>query len=116
MVDAYYYETFYLNTILIIVFIIGILLSIKYETYKKHIGTILTIIGITEILHFTTVLIYFNTQIFTQFNPTSFVFVLGCITLVGGVSILKQIKRVWMLILIIMAILQFLWTVVYYFT
>ena len=117
--DTYQYDIFYLIVLSVVIFIIGSVLSLKYTKYKKHIGTILIAIGIFDLLPYFVVIIDLlnrGSQVFFLPNPTMFLTILEFITLFGGIAILIQVKRVWILFLIIAVVLQFLWTVVYYFT
>lgn len=118
MWDPYYFDMFFLIVLSIVVFVIGVVLSLKYTQYKKYVGIILTAVGIFDIIPYIAAIINLLnrvSQVFFILAPTVLLALIGCITLIGGVTILKQAKRVWILLLIIATIIQFLWTVTYYF-
>jgi hypothetical protein len=64
-------------TIPIIILLVGVLLSVKYSTYRKSIGAGLVTIGIIEMLPF----------LLFSYTPLFIIFIEGCITLVCGVMI-----------------------------
>jgi hypothetical protein len=59
-------------------FLVGILLSVKYSAYRKTIGAILLVSGIAEII---------------PFIPLLIIFIEGCMTLIGGLVILFFAKH-----------------------
>ena len=74
-------------TIPLVILLVGILLSVKYSTYRKSIGAGLVTIGIIEMLPFV-----FYLGLKEVITPLFIFFIEGCITLVCGIAIfyLKQ--------------------------
>jgi hypothetical protein len=115
--DVPYYETFYLNTVFVAIFIISVLLSLKYEKYKKTIGFAQIFIGVIEAMPYTGIIfISLLTRTNIEFNVAVFLLIIGLITIAGGVATFNQAKPRWKIFLIIVAITQLLWTVIHYFT
>jgi hypothetical protein len=106
------YIFFSIITILAITFIIGAILTIKYSSHKKPIGKIFTAIGTIELIPYIISVIHtIQANLpYLLYNPWLFLFVLGCITLTGGVSFLRKVKQHWMLFLITAAIIVIIWT------
>ena len=106
------YIFFSIIAVLAITFIIGTILTRKYDRHTKLIGKIFVAIGITEIIPY--ILSVIHTILvnlpYLLYNPWLFLFVLGCITLTGGVAILKKVKQHWMFFLIMAAIIVMVWT------
>ena len=101
------YIFFSIITILAITFIIGIILTRKYDRHSKLIGKIFVAIGTIEIIPYILSVIHtiIVNLLYTLYNYWLFLFVLGCITLTGGVAILKKVKHHWMFFLIMAAII-----------
>lgn len=101
------YIFFSIITILAITFIIGIILTRKYDRHSKLIGKIFVAIGTIEIIPYILSVIHtiIVSLLYTLYNYWLFLFVLGCITLTGGVAILKKVKHHWMFFLIMAAII-----------
>jgi hypothetical protein len=78
----------FLPALLIAVFVVGLVLAMVYRVYRKPIGAGLSVIGILEILPFVLLSLGLNDVMhFLPFMFLQIVFLLGCITLVGGVVI-----------------------------
>lgn len=70
-------------TIPLVILLVGILLSVKYSTYRKSIGAGLVMAGIVEMLPFLLFYLVFNEVI----TPLFIIFIEGCISLVCGIVI-----------------------------
>lgn len=83
----------FILTMLFLIFLVGILLSVKFSAHRKAIGVGLITIGIIEILPL--VLFYLglnDVSYLIPFTPLSIIFMEGCITLVCGIVILYLSK------------------------
>lgn len=107
-----HYIFFSIIAILAIIFIIGTILTLKYDRYSKLIGKIFVAIGIVELVpYFLSVIHTILVSLpYLLYNPWLFLFVLGCITLTGGVSFLRKVKQHWMFFIIAAAIILVIWT------
>jgi len=112
--DSYLLFSIFFSTIAIlaITFITGTILALKYYRHRSLTGKIFVAIGIAELIPYIisvihTILIKLP---YLLYNPWMFPFILGCITLTGGVTLLKRLKHYWMFVLIIAAIVVVIWT------
>lgn len=105
-----FYILFSVIAILAIIFIIGTILTLKYNSHRRLIGKIFVAIGIIEIIP----LIFLAVR---AILPTHFTIlaILGLITLTGGLASIKQVKSHWMFFLIMAAIILIIWTVDFFF-
>ncbi len=105
------YIFFSIIAILAITFIIGTNLTLKYKSHKELMGKIFVIVGIIELVPY--ILSVIHTIIvnlpYLLYNYWMFIFVLGCITLTGGIAMLKKVKHHWMFFLIMAAIMLIAW-------
>ncbi len=103
---------FTIIAILAIIFITGTILTRKYTSYRRLTGKIFVAMGITEIPPYIYSVIYaiMVNRPYLLYNNWIFLFILGCITLAGGVVILKKVKHHWTYFLIIAAIMLIAWT------
>jgi hypothetical protein len=106
-----WYIYFSIIAILAITFIVGTILTLKHSKNRKLLGKIFVVIGIIELIPYTIAAIQIITlNLFYQlYNPYLFFFILGCITLTGGVAILKKVKQHWMYFLITATITLIIW-------
>ena len=75
-------------------FLVGILLSVKYSAYRKTIGAILLVSGIAEIIPFILFILGLNDIVlFIPFIPLLIIFIEGCMTLISGLVILFFAKH-----------------------
>ena len=107
-----YYITFSIIAILAIIFIIGVILTLKYDRHRRLIGKIFVALGIIELVPYLlsvihTVLVNLP---YLLYNYWMFLFILGFITLTGGVAFLKKVKQNWIFFLIMAAIILIIWT------
>lgn len=106
-----YYIFFSIIAILAIIFMIGTILARKYTSHKRLTGKIFVAMGIIELIPY--ILSAFNTGIvnlnYLLYNGWIFLFILGCITLTGGIALLKKIKHHWTFFLIMAAIILVIW-------
>jgi len=113
--DSYVYTLFYIYfsiiAILAVTFITGTILILKYDKYKRLTGKIFVAIGIIELIPYITAVIQIImlNLLYQLYNPWMFLFILGCITLTGGVANIKQTKSHWMFFLIMAAIIVIAW-------
>jgi hypothetical protein len=103
---------FSIIAILAIIFIIGAILTVKYGSHRRLVGKIFVALGIIELIPYImsvvhTILVNLP---FLLYNYWMFLFILGCITLTGGITTLKKVKQHWMFFLIITAIILIIWT------
>lgn len=114
--DSYVYTLFYIYfsiiAILAVTFITGTILILKYDKYKRSAGKIFVAIGIVELIPYIIAVIQIiMLNLFYQlYNPWMFLFILGCITLTGGIANIKRTKSHWMFFLIMGAIIVIMWT------
>ena len=105
------YIYFSIIAILSVTFIIGTILVLKYDKYKRLAGKIFVALGIIELIPY--ILSVIHTILvnlpYLLYNPWMFLFILGCITLTGGVANIKQTKSHWMFFLIMAAIIVIAW-------
>jgi len=105
------YIFFSIIAILAITFIIGTILTRKYDKHSKLIGKIFVTIGTIELIPY--ILSVIHTILvnlpYLLYNYWIFLFALGCITLTGGVTMLKKTKHHWMFFLIMAAIIVIIW-------
>ena len=106
------YIFFSIIAILAIIFIIGTILTRKYDRHNKLIGKIFVVIGTIEIIPHILSLIHtiLVNLPYLLYNYWIFLFALGCTTLTGGVAILKKVKHHWMFFLVIATIIVLVWT------
>lgn len=107
-----YYIFFSIIAILAIIFIIGTILNVKYGNHRKLMGRIFVALGIIELISY--ILSVIHTILvnlpYLLYNPWMFLFILGCVTLAGGITTLKRVKQHWMFFLIMAAIILIIWT------
>lgn len=105
------YSFFAIIAILAITFIVGTILTLKYNKNRKLMGKIFVAIGIIELIPYTIAAIQITmlNLLYQLYNPYLFLFILGCITLTGGVANIKKVKQHWMFFLIMAAILLIVW-------
>ena len=112
--DSYLYFGIFFSiiAILAIIFIAGTILTQKYKTHKALIGKIFVAIGIIELIPYISSIIHtiLVNLPYLLYNYWMFLFILGCITLTGGVAILKKVKQHWMFFLIVAATILIIWT------
>ena len=106
-----WYSFFSIIAILAIIFIAGTILTLKYNKHRKLMGKIFVAIGTIELIPYTiaTIQIIMLNLLYQLYNPWLFLFILGCITLTGGVANIKKVKQHWMFFLIMAAILLIVW-------
>ena len=106
------YIFFSVIAILSIIFIIGSILTPKYDRHSKLIGKIFVAIGTIEIIPYILSVIHtiLVNLLYLLYNYWLFLFILGCITLTGGIAILKKVKHHWMFFLIVASIIVIVWT------
>jgi hypothetical protein len=106
------YILFSIIAILAATFIVGTILTSKYNKNRKLVGKIFVAIGIIELIPYIIAVIQIiMLNLFYQlYNPWMFLFILGCITLTGGVANIKQTKSHWLFFLIMAAIIVKIWT------
>ena len=107
-----YYIFFSIIEILAIIFIIGTILARKYTSHKRLTGKIFVAMGIIEIIPYILSVIHtiLVNLVYLFYNYWLFLFILGCITLTGGIALLKKIKHHWTFFLIMAAIIVIVWT------
>ena len=107
-----YYIFFSIIAILAIIFIIGTILARKYTSHKRLTGKIFVAMGIIEIIPYILSVIHtiLVNLLYLFYNYWLFLFILGCITLTGGIALLKKIKHHWTFFLIMAAIIVIVWT------
>ena len=103
---------FSIIAILAIIFIIGAILTVKYGSHRRLVGKIFVALGIIELIPYIMSVIHtiLVNLPFLLYNYWNFLFILGCITLTGGITTLKKVKQHWMFFLIITAIILIIWT------
>ena len=103
---------FSIIAILAIIFIIGAILTVKYGSPRRLVGKIFVALGIIELIPYIMSVIHtiLVNLPFLLYNYWMFLFILGCITLTGGITTLKKVKQHWMFFLIITAIILIIWT------
>jgi len=107
-----FYIFFSIIAILAITFIIVMILTLKYDRHSRLIGKIFVAIGMIELIPYIISVIHtiLVNLPYLLYNYWMFLFILGCITLTGGVAILKKVKQTWMFFLIMAAIILIIWT------
>ena len=111
--DVYFMKyIFAIVAILAIIFIIGTILTRKYTSYRRLTGKIFVSMGIIEIIPYiySVIHVIMINHPHLLYNYWIFVFILGCITLTGGVALLKKVKHHWTFFLIMAAIILVVWT------
>ena len=111
--EAYWFSyIFAIVTILAIIFIICTILTRKYNSYRRLTGKIFVALGIIEIIPYILSLIHaiIVNHPYLLYNYWIFIFILGCITLTGGIANLKKVKNHWTFFLIMAAIILIIWT------
>jgi hypothetical protein len=113
------YSFFAIIAILAITFIVGTILTLKYNKNRKLVGKIFVVIGILELSSFIIPIIISATGYAGYFlsrdNPFTSLSILGCITLAGGIANIKQVKQHWMFFPITSSILLIIWTISFFF-
>ena len=116
MIVIDYANTFYLNAIAVAIFIIGAMLSLKFVNSRKNIGYAFISLGAIEAVIYSVHMMGLSLlQRPIEFHFTAYLFTIGLITIFGGVLLLSKIKSRWMIFLILVAILQFIWTITNYY-
>ncbi len=87
-------------------FIVSTALTLNNNKHRKQIGRIFVTVGIIELFPLISEIIYHINQTsmsYLQNNPYTILFILGVITIAGGIAHIREAKPGLMLFLIIMA-------------